>query len=137
MAQPLSFLFQTVSTSKEHIEALQKAFTPTESSPNILHYAWVVPLPSPPSSQAGWVLLSTVYDENFESYIADLVNANPALFNAAVKQIVGLQNMTLPQDLSQFTAFILKNDLTNGGQAKGFFQAYDATVVQIVAALGD
>jgi hypothetical protein len=136
MAQPLSFLFQIANTSKEHLETLRKAFTPTASSPNILHYAWAVPLPSPPS-QAGWVLLSTVYDENFESYIADLVNANPALFNAAVKQIVGLQNMTLPQDLSQFTAFILKNDLTNGGQAKGFFQAYDATVVQIEAALGD
>jgi len=136
MAQPLSFLFQVASTSKEHLQALQKAFTPTADSPNILHYAWAVPLSSPPS-QPGWVLLSTVYDENFESYLADLVNANPGLFNSAVKHIVGMQNMTLPQDLSQFTAFILAHDLTNGGQVPGFFEAYDATVVQISAALGD
>jgi hypothetical protein len=136
MAQPLSFLFQVNSTGAEHAHhALAKALT-APGGPNILHYAWAVPLPAATAPQGNWVLLSTCYDENFESYIADLVNANPALFNAAVKHIVGMENFELPRDLSPFTAFILAHDLTKGGQLPGFFEGYPYTCIQIDNALG-
>jgi hypothetical protein len=104
----------------------------TGSGPNILHYVWAVPVPQqndPPGITS--VLLTTVYDEDFDSYIRDLVLADPKTFNDAAAVIVGLKHLIPVQDnLSDFIEFVRQHDLTKGGTLP-FTEAYSQTVVQI------
>jgi hypothetical protein len=134
MAQGLSLLIQV--TTPEAAHSIAGGF-PASNGPKILHYLWLVPMPAPAHSPAGaphYVLLTTVYDEQFAPYITDLVLANPDFFNNAVKFIVGAENLApvqSPQNLPKFIDFVLKHDLTRGGTVGNFTQAYPYTVVQI------
>ena len=118
---------------------IARAFQANATSPDIVHYAWAVDIPSSAGLETKTVLLTTVYDEQFAPYIRDLVLANPAPFNAAAKIIIGLQNLIpveSPANLPKFINFVLQHDLTKGGTVPGFFQTYPYTVVQIKNALG-
>jgi hypothetical protein len=145
MAQGLSLLFEIVDPSgATAVEGLTGALSSSDGgSPQILHYAWSVNMTEkcPPKVGVATILLTTVYDENFDDYISDLVTANPGPFNDAAKIIVGLgpsaTPVQSPENLPKFIDFVRQNDLTNGGTAPGFFQAYDANVVTILAALGE
>ena len=109
------------------------------TGPQILHYVWAVDLTDKvvPTEGQRTILLTTVYDEDFESYISDLVIANPAPFNAAAEVIVGLEGLIPVQNnLSAFINFVKQNDLTMGGQLP-FSEAYTWSVVQIVGAMGN
>jgi hypothetical protein len=142
MAQGLSLLIQVENGGPQTGSIIAKAFQTQTASPDILHYVWAVEMPPPAGaapSKTTTVLLTTVYDEQFEPYIRDLVLANPALFNAAAKIIVGLQNLIpveSPTNLPKFIDFVRQHDLTKGGTLPGFTQAYKYTVVQIKNALG-
>jgi hypothetical protein len=140
MAHGLSLLIQVKGAAQDAALSLTKALQPAGDAPNILHYVWAVPMPSPAGAPAGTstVLLTTVYDEEFAPYIRDLVLANPAPFNAAAKVIVGLEGLTpveTPANLPKFIEFVRDHDLTHGGTTP-FTQAYKYTVVQIEDALG-
>jgi hypothetical protein len=109
-----------------------------ESEPAIVHYAWANVLPA--AFGPSWVLLTTVYDEEFAPYIQDLVNANPAPFTAAAKAIKDFDQTKLPveEHLSYFVDFIQQRDLAQNGRVPttGFvvpsgLAAYGWTVRQI------
>jgi hypothetical protein len=139
MANGLSLVIEVTSGAAPTVgPGLQQAFTPAGSNgPTILHYVWVVALPSPDGKDR--VLLTTVYDEEFSKYISDLVNANPALFNAAAANIVGLAGLVPVQDnLTAFIQFVKDHDLTQGTTAYlgKFFQAYSWSVNQVIGAMG-
>jgi hypothetical protein len=145
MAQGLSLLFEIGDPSaSDAVNGLTDALSSgSGSSPKILHYAWSVNMTEkcPPKVGVATILLTTVYDEDFDDYISDLVTANPTPFNNAAKIIIGLGPSATPvesaENLPKFIEFVRQNDLTNGGTAPGFFQAYDANVVTILAALGE
>jgi hypothetical protein len=125
----------------EHVDAakaLVAAFSPPQDGAvNILHYAWVVPLPLAADDKPR-ALLSTVYDESFEDYIADLVNALPDGFNAAADLFVGMAELKpIQNNIPAFTQYLLERDLTQGGTSYvgAFFRAYPYTVDQIQGAM--
>lgn len=146
-AHGLSLLFQTVVSEEgdgaQHlVEALT---TPAPAAPKILHYVWLIELtdkfppiyPIDSKIAIKTFLLTTVYDENFHDYIADLVAANTASFNSAAAAILGLQHLVPvedPDNLSKFIQFVLDHDLNNGGANPSFFRAYIQSVDAILLA---
>jgi hypothetical protein len=145
-AHGLSLLFQTiVSEQGNGAEHLAQALSQPVAGkpPKILHYLWLIELTDkfppiyPPDStiEIKTFLLTTVYDENFHDYIADLVAASPELFNQAAASILGLQNLVPVQDpdnLSKFIQFVLDHDLNDGGVNPTFFGAYIQSVDAIL-----
>jgi hypothetical protein len=140
MAHGLSFLFEVrtgIAKTSDAGASLVEGFTPgANSSPDILHYVWAVDVPNPnqpPNTKT--VLLTTVYDEQFEPYIRDLVLANPTPFNLAAKIIIGMEGfipVESPTNLPKFIEFVREHDLTHGGTTP-FTEAYPYTVTQIKA----
>ncbi len=144
MAQGLNLVIEiTAPGDGDPAGDLVQALTPTGggTGPQILHYAWAVNVSDkiPPKTGFATVLLTTVYDEDFSDYISDLVTANPALFNKAAGSIVGLQDLRpveSPENLPKFIQFVKDNDLNKGGAGNPtWFEAYDANVVTVLAAL--
>lgn len=151
-AHGLSLLFQTIgpaeggSATSNPAAQLAEALQPASGAgPQILHYAWVVELtdkfppiyPIDSKIAIRTFLLTTVYDEDFADYIADLVAASPAAFNAAAASILGLQGLIpveSPENLPKFIQFVLDHDLNNGGNNPSFFEAYPQSVLQILQA---
>jgi hypothetical protein len=143
MAQPLSFLFNVhAKKADEAGPALVKAFasggTKAQADPhplpNIVHYLWAIQMPDqvgqPPDTKA--MLLTTVYDEDFTSYVKDIARQAPALFDYVLPSIVGMEKMVpVLSHLDEFAAFIQAHDLTGGGKIPTFLQNYSDTVLQI------
>lgn len=145
MAQGLSLLIQVEAGGEHHVAGLAEALTSSsgngdDGAPQILHYVWPVDMTAkfPSNPGVSTILLTTVYDENFGDYISDLVTYNPAPFNAAAHVIVGLKDL-IPvessENLPKFIQFVKDHDLTNGGTAPGFWEAYSANTVTVLAAL--
>jgi hypothetical protein len=141
MTAGLSFLFQAKDFGVA--KTLAGAVMPEQSAPgpDILHYLWLVEVPAVPAP-SGYksFLLTTVYDEDFTSYIQDLVNNNPAPFNAAAAEILGFENVAgkLPQAdaLQEFIALIAERDLTQTNPVNAFVAFYPWTAAYIHAKLG-
>jgi hypothetical protein len=109
-----------------------------EPEPAIVHYAWTNVMPA--AFGPNWVMLTTVYDEEFAPYIQDLVNANPQPFTAAATHMKDYDKTKLPVDqhLTYFVNFIQQRDLAQQGRSpeSGYvtsfcFAAYGWTVRQI------
>ncbi len=138
MANGLLLVLELIEASPktDTAKALIKAFAPPKPV-NVLHYAYAVPLDLGDNKPR--LLLSTIYDEKFEAYIADIVNALPEAFDQAAAGIVGMKDLIpIAKNIPAFTKFILENDMTKGGTAYvngqgGFFSAYPWTVNQIKA----
>jgi len=97
----------------------------TSQQTNILHFAWVIPL------APNKVLLSTVYDGDFDAYLDVFINANPEGFNAVLEGAVGTPNppITDPANRAAFHEWVRKNNVAPLGK---FFSAYpDMTVIKI------
>jgi hypothetical protein len=140
MARGLSLLLEIFQPAapKTFAKLLAPTPGPVKAGPRILHYVWTVDMSAripPKSGGIGTMLLTTVYDEDFVSYISDLVAANLAGFNALLPEIgqEKLNSLADPAHLNAFIEFVRKNDLNNGGDNPGFFQAYKQTVDQILA----
>jgi hypothetical protein len=138
MAQPLSFFFNVhAATGEDTANGLVKAITSGTGDhplPNILHYLWAIPMPDQADQPEGTkaVLLNTVYDEDFDKYVKDIMRGAPDLFNAVLPGIVGMENMVpILSHLDEAAAFILAHDLTQGGQIPSFKQNYDYTTLAI------
>jgi hypothetical protein len=154
MASPLAILIQPIAaqaSAAEHgaqhealVAKLHEAFSPAGPETNILHYVWVTTLPQLPG-----VLVNTVYDLDFPTYIKNLLRGNPTLFDTIFGSIVGgAACVPVLEHLDQAVAFIASLDLNNGvtypptpggpigtnkwgGTVTKYFQAYELTVVQI------
>jgi hypothetical protein len=140
MAQPLSFMFNVHTKASESAATdLKAAFQggqDTHPLPNIVHYLWLIQMPDQVDQPADTkcMLLTTVYDEEFGPYVKDIARSHPALFDAALPSIVGMEKMVPVLDhLNEFAAFIESHDLTGGGKISTFVQNYSDTVLNIWA----
>jgi hypothetical protein len=142
MAQPLSFMFNVHAPSAKQVaEGLTTAFGVKAGAdphplPNIVHYLWLIQLPDQvgQAPDTKCMMLTTVYDEEFEPYVKDLARAAPAVFDAILSQIIGMEKMVpVLQHLNEYAAFIKAHDLTGGGVTPTFKQNYTETVMQIWA----
>jgi len=143
MAQPLSFKFFVHAQAAPKVaEGLTTAFSAPKAAgdphplPNIVHYLWLIQLPDQVGQAPGTkcMMLTTVYDEDFEPYVKDLARAAPAVFDGILSQIIGMEKMVpVLQHLDEYAKFIKDNDLTGGGKTPSFKQNYSDTVLQIWA----
>ncbi len=95
-------------------------------STNILHFAWLIPL------APNKLLLSTVYDGDFDAYLDVFINANPEGFNAALAILADAPPppITDPANRAAFHEYVRKNNVSPLG---GLFSAYpDMTVIKIL-----
>ena len=95
----------------------------------ILHFAWVVAL------AADTLLLTTVYDGDFDPYLDAFIDANPAAFDKALPYLVGAPPppITDPANRQAFHDFVRKNNLAQSQQSVAFFSAYpQMTVIKIL-----
>jgi hypothetical protein len=155
MTRSLSFLFQAKAGAGEDLasaigDGAAPAQAQAESSDpapapavQILHYIWLVVLPiGAPLSPPGYttLLLNTVYDEDFTSYISKLVKNNPGPFNAAAAKILGFEgiNNRLPDPaaMQEFIALIAQRDLTQTAQLGQLVSFYPYTAAAIINTMG-
>ena len=139
MAQPLSFMFNVHAKQVKHVTTnLLAGFKgqDTHPLPNIVHYLWLVPLPDQVNQpkDTKCMLLTTVYDEEFEPYIEDLVKANPEPFNIAASQILGLQGASVKSVVRtrhRLMASALPSSITTRG-ARSTRRNHSSTIFRIV-----
>ena len=78
----------------------------------------------------------TEYDGSFQAYIGDFVSQIGDVFNALLAFVVGGAAVTPVQsNVNAFMAFVTANDASEHQPNEGLYQAYTATVQQILAAL--
>jgi hypothetical protein len=93
---------------------------------SILHFAWLIPI------GPGKLLLSTVYDGDFDAYLDVFIDSNPEGFNAALKILADAPPppITDPANRAAFHEYVRKNNISPLGQ---LFSAYpDMTVIKIL-----
>lgn len=91
--------------------------------------------PSGPSDQLVLAVI-TEYDGSFQAYIGDFVSQIGDVFNALLQFVVGGAAVTPVQsNMAAFSAFVTANDASEHQPNEGLYQAYTATVQQILASL--
>jgi hypothetical protein len=109
-----------------------------------VHYARTLFLdPSTPNLQPGaapsdsYVLaIITEFDGSFDAYIQDFVSQVGPVFDALLKFVVdGAALIPVADHVAAFEAFITTNDASQHPPNTGLFQAYTATVQEILANL--
>jgi len=82
------------------------------------------------------IAIITEYDGDFSAYIQDFVSQVGAVFDALLKFVVGGSALIpVANNVQAFDAFITLNDASQHQPNTGLYQAYTATVQQILAAL--
>jgi hypothetical protein len=95
---------------------------------NILHFAWLIPI------GPGKLLLSTVYDGDFDTYLDIFIDANPEGFNEALKVLADAPQppITDPVNRAAFHEYVRKNDIWSNAPLGSLYSAYpEMTVVKI------
>jgi hypothetical protein len=127
VSDPVQSPLRLVLTLKSGVNAAQLKLPLAEAaSTNILHFAWLIPLAE------NKVLLSTVYDGDFDLYLDTFIDANPAGFDAALAVLEDAPSapITDPVNRAAFHDYVRKNNVPLLG---GLFSAYpDMTVVKIL-----
>lgn len=148
MASPLTLLMPIIpGTSPLEIgAALAKYNTEIDTaltSIGTVHYARFLLLdraapnlqPSGPSDQLVLAVI-TEFDGSFQAYIGDFVSQIGDVFNALLQFVVGGAAVTPVQsNMAAFSAFVTANDASEHQPNEGLYQAYTATVQQILASL--
>jgi hypothetical protein len=149
MASPLSLLMPVIpGTSPATLAQALGSFTPqldaALKSIGTVHYARTLLLDaSAPNLQPGatpsnsYVLaVITEYDGSFDAYIQDFVAQVGTIFDALLQFVVGGAAVTpVADNVAAFEAFIALNDASQHPPNTGLFEAYTATVQQILASL--
>jgi hypothetical protein len=97
----------------------------TSIKTNILHFAWIIQI-APDK-----LLLTTVYDGDFDAYLDIFINANPEGFNAVLPALEGAPPVPItdPANRAAFHEWARKNNISPLGS---FFSDYpDMTVAKI------
>ena len=149
MANPLTLILpvnpgtnlQTLGAALQGVnDQLDQALT----SIGIVHYARILlldsstpnlqPAENPDSSYL--IAVITEYDGDFDAYVQDFVNQVGAIFNALLQFVVGgAALIPVAQNVSAFQQFVAANDASQHQPNIKLYQAYTATVQQILASL--
>jgi hypothetical protein len=148
MANPLTLLMQVIpGTTPQTISAAMAQYAPQLDAAltNIgtVHYARTLildpaaPNLQPSASSTSFVLgIVTEYDGSFSAYINDFVSVVGPVFDALLQFVVGGAAVTpVASNVAAFNAFITQNDASQHPPNGGLFQAYTATVQEILANL--
>jgi hypothetical protein len=82
------------------------------------------------------IAIITEYDGDFNAYIQDFVSQVGTVFDALLQFVVGGSALIpVANNVQAFEAFITLNDASQHEPNTGLYQAYTATVQQILAAL--
>ncbi|HLX10868.1 MAG TPA: hypothetical protein VKY89_23670 [Thermoanaerobaculia bacterium] len=148
MASPLTLLMPVLpGTTPQTIAAAMAQYGPqldaALTSIGTVHYARTLILdPAAPNLQPGATTTSfvlgivTEFDGSFDAYIGDFVAVVGPIFDALLQFVVGGAAVTpVAQHVAAFGAFIAQNDASQHLPNGGLFQAYTATVPEILASL--
>ena len=149
MASPLTLMLPVipgtnVQTLAATLEKYQPQLDAALTSIGTVHYARVLLLDaSTPNLQPGGSANSsylfaviTEYDGSFNAYIQDFATQVGTIFDALLQFVVGAQALIpVANNVAAFETFITANDVSQHQPNTGMFQAYDATVQQILASL--
>lgn len=149
MASPLTLLMPVIpGTSPEVIAVTLAKYQPVLdaalTSIGTVHYARTLLLDAAtpnlqPGTEAGAkyvIAVITEYDGSFDAYIQDFVSQVGTVFDALLQFVVGGQALIpVANNVAAFEAFITANDASEHQPNTGLYQAYTATVQQILAAL--
>ena len=150
MASPLTLLMPVIpGTSIQTIAATlaqyQGSLDAALASIGTVHYARsllldaTTPNLQPGTESAGKYLICiiTEYDGEFDKYIQDFVSQVGTIFDALLQFVVGgPQIIPVANNVQAFDAFITLNDASQHQPNTGLYQAYTATVQEVLAALG-
>ncbi len=149
MASPLTLLLPVIpGTTLDTLGATLKKYTPqldaALQSIGTVHYARTLLLDaSAPNLQpsgketSSYVLgVITEYDGSFDAYINDFVSQVGTIFDALLQVVVGGAAVTpVANNVAAFEAFVTQNDASQHAPNNSLFQAYTATVQEILASL--
>lgn len=149
MASPLTLLMPVIpGTSLTTIAATLQKYQPqldaALTSIGTVHYARTLLLdastanlqPSGKTGDSYVIAIITEYDGDFSAYIQDFVSQVGAVFDALLQFVVGGPALIpVANNVQAFDAFITLNDASQHQPNTGLYQAYTATVQQILAAL--
>ena len=128
---PLSAVL-TLKTGKS-LESVQHPFTAPSSSndPHILHFLWVISLAT--LGAPNKIMVTTVYDGDFDAYLDAFINADPDKFNALLPLLEGAPPppITDPKNRAAFHTLIRNANIAP--LTGTFFSAYPTmTVIKIL-----
>jgi hypothetical protein len=149
MASPLTLLLPVIPGTS--LETLGAALAQTSAqrdaalkSIGTVHYARILLLDtSTPNMQPSGnpnayyvIAVITEYDGSFSAYIGDFVAKVGPIFDALLQFVVGGAAVTpVADNVAAFEAFVNLNDASQHPPNTGLFQAYTATVQEILANL--
>jgi hypothetical protein len=103
--QPLSLVLQLKSSGPAPQPTLLKLIDP--SLPDILHFAWLIAL-----DDKGKLLLSTVYDGDFDLYLDKFIDSSHAAFDAFFPLLKDGPPTPVLQNRQAFHDFVRKNNIS-------------------------
>jgi hypothetical protein len=149
MASPLTLMLPIIpGTSLQTINQTLAEYQPQLDAAlkdiGTVHYARVLLLdastpnlqPSGNPSDSYLFAVITEYDGDFNAYIQDFVSQVGVVFDALLQFVVGgAAILPVADHVAGFEAFITQNDASQHAPNTGLFQAYTATVQEILANL--
>jgi hypothetical protein len=149
MAHPLTLVMPVIpGTDPTTIGKALEKYTPqlhaALKSIGTVHYARTLLLdaaspnlqPNATPSTSYRLAVITEYDGDFDAYIQDFVSQVGVVFDALLAFVVGGKDLIpVAQHVKAFEAFIKTNDASQHPPNTGLFEAYTATVQEILANL--
>jgi hypothetical protein len=147
MASPLTLILPVIpGTSLETLSASLGQNRPqldaALESIGTVHYARTLLLDAstpnlqPSGSPNGSYIIAVIteYDGSFDAYIQDFISQVGTVFDALLQFVVGGQEVIpVADNVAAFQAFVNQNDASQHQPNTGLFQAYTATVQEILA----
>ncbi len=142
MANPLTLLVPVIpgtscrNTSRSSDAALTSIGTVHYARTLLLDASTANLQPGGKTSDSYVIAIITEYDGDFSAYIQDFVSQVGAVFDALLQFVVGGPALIpVANNVQAFDAFIKLNDASQHEPNTGLYEAYPATVQQILAAL--
>ncbi len=120
--QPLSLVLQLKSADAPTPPAFLNL---NAGLPDILHFAWLIPLDA-----KGKLLLSTVYDGDFDVYLDKFIDSSHAAFDAVLPLVQDGPPTPVLQNRQAFHDFVRRNNISPIPGT--FFSAYPKMSVEAI-----
>jgi len=103
--QPLSLVLQLKTGDESSQQAVLGMINP--GLPDILHFAWLIAL-----DDKGKLLLSTVYDGDFDVYLDKFIDSSHAAFDAILPKVQDGPPTPVLDNRQAFHDFVRKNNIS-------------------------